>query len=162
VVEVELLRQRVKVRLEDQPETVATFANDEIAVLRSGKAKKNDPPIPADLAPISGSGKRAKKPEPKEEKPALLDPIKFRYSEEAIVEEPEEEEIFIEERSEEPPRKNNRRRNRNKSQNKEKQQEAAPAEAPAAAAEEAAPADKPKKNNHRRHYYHRRKPKQGE
>jgi hypothetical protein len=162
VVEVDLLRQRVKVRMEDEPETITSFSNDEIAVLRSGKAKKTDPPIPADLAPISGSGKRAKKPEPKEEKPALLDPIKFRYSEEAIVEEPEEEEIFIEERSEEPPRKNNRRRNRNKSQNKEKQQEAAPAEAPAAAAEEAAPADKPKKNNHRRHYYHRRKPKQGE
>ena len=162
VVEVDLLRQRVKVRMEDEPETITSYANDEIAVLRSGKAKKTDPPIPADLAPISGSGKRAKKPEPKEEKPALLDPIKFRYSEEAVVEEPEEEEIFTEERSEEPPRKNNRRRNRNKGQSKEKQQEAAPVEAPAAAAEEAAPADKPKKNNHRRHYYHRRKPKQGE
>ena len=162
VVEVDLLRQRVKVRMEDEPETITSFSNDEIAVLRSGKAKKTDPPIPADLAPISGSGKRARKPEPKEEKPALLDPIKFRYSEEAIVEEQEEEEIFTEERSEEPPKKNNRRRNRNKGQNKEKQQEAAPAEAPAAAAEEAAPADKPKKNNHRRHYYHRRKPKQGE
>ena len=162
VVEVDLLRQRVKVRMEDEPETITSFSNDEIAVLRSGKAKKTDPPIPADLAPISGSGKRAKKPEPKEEKPAMLDPIKFRYSEEAIVEEPEEEEIFTEERTEEPPKKNNRRRNRNKGQNKEKQQEAAPAEAPAAAAEEAAPADKPKKNNHRRHYYHRRKPKQGE
>ena len=162
VVEVDLLRQRVKVRMEDEPETITSYANDEIAVLRSGKAKKTDPPIPADLAPISGSGKRARKPEPKEEKPALLDPIKFRYSEEAIVEEPEEEEIFTEERSEEPPKKNNRRRNRNKGQRKDKPQESAPVEAPPAPVEEAAPADKPKKNNHRRHYYHRRKPKQGE
>ena len=162
VVEVDLLRQRVKVRMEDEPETITSFSNDEIAVLRSGKAKKTDPPIPADLAPISGSGKRARKPEPKEEKPALLDPIKFRYSEEAIVEEPEEEEIFTEERSEEPPKKNNRRRNRNKGQRKDKPQESAPVEAPPAPVEEAAPADKPKKNNHRRHYYHRRKPKQGE
>ena len=61
IVEVELLRQRVKVKMENQPEVINTFLNSEIAVLRSGKAKKNDPPIPADLAPISGSGKRARK-----------------------------------------------------------------------------------------------------
>ena len=54
VVEIDLLRQRVKVRMEDAPETISVFANADIAVLRSGKAKKNDPPIPADLAPISG------------------------------------------------------------------------------------------------------------
>ena len=59
IVEVNLLRSRVKVRLEDQPETISTFANEDIAVLRSGKAKKNDPPIPADLAPISGAAKKA-------------------------------------------------------------------------------------------------------
>ena len=52
VVELDLLRQRVKVRFEDRPETVGVFANADIAVLRNGKAKKNDPPIPADLAPI--------------------------------------------------------------------------------------------------------------
>ena len=162
VVEVDLLRQRVKVRMEDEPETITSFANDEIAVLRSGKAKKTDPPIPADLAPISGSGKRVKKQEPKEEAPVLLDPIKFRYSEEAIVEDPEEE-MIPEEGAEEAPKKTNRRRNRNKGQRREKPAEATSAdpekaelEAPA---EEAA--DKPKKNNHRRHYHHRRKSKQG-
>ena len=62
VVEVDLLRQRVKVRMEEEPETISVFANADIAILRSGKAKKNDPPIPADLAPISGSGKRVRKP----------------------------------------------------------------------------------------------------
>ena len=90
VVEVDLLRQRVKVRMEDSPETIAVFANADIAVLRSGKAKKNDPPIPADLAPISGAGKRVKKEKPEDEEKLLLEPIRFRYSTEQIVEEQEE------------------------------------------------------------------------
>jgi hypothetical protein len=107
VVDIDLLRQRVKVRMEDEPETIGTFANADIAILRSGKAKKNDPPIPEDLAPISGAGKRAKKKEEKE-KP-FLDPIRFRYSEETVVEEPAltEEEVAAE------PKENKRRR-RNK------------------------------------------------
>ena len=82
VVDVNLLRQQVKVRMEDSPETISTFKNVDIAVLRSGKAKKSDPPIPDDLAPISGSGKRVRKTEEPEEK-LFLDPIKFRYSTEA-------------------------------------------------------------------------------
>ena len=87
VTEVDLLRQRVKVRMEEHPEEIQVFSNTEIAVLRNGKAKKNDPPIPADLAPISGSGKRVRKEEPKEEEPVFLDPIRFRYSTEAVVDE---------------------------------------------------------------------------
>ena len=83
IVEIDLLRQRVKVRMEDNPETVSVFPNEEIAVLRSGKAKKNDPPIPADLAPISGKGKRVRTEEPQE--PRFLDPIRFKYSTETIV-----------------------------------------------------------------------------
>ena len=86
VIELDLLRQRVKVRMEEQPETVGTYSNAEIAVLRNGKAKKNDPPIPADLAPISGSGRRKKKDEIEEGR-LFLDPIKFRYSTETIAEE---------------------------------------------------------------------------
>ena len=164
VVEVDLLRQRVKVRMENEPETINSYPNEEIAVLRSGKAKKTDPPIPADLAPISGAGKRAKKPEVQEEKPALLDPIKFRYSEEAVVDEPEEVEP-VEELAEEPAKKTGRRRNRNRTQQRrEKAVETAVAEPEEAAPEQPAEetGDKPRKNNHRRHYYHRRKPKQGE
>ena len=116
VIELDLLRSRVKVRMEDAPETVNVFANDEIAVLRNGKAKKNDPPIPADLAPISGGGKRARK-EQSEEKRLSLEPIRFRYSTEKIVEEPEEtpaaepaEEIPAEEAAARASR--SRRRNR--------------------------------------------------
>ena len=89
VVEVDLLRQRVKVRMEDAPETISVFANADIAVLRNGKAKKNDPPIPADLAPISGAGKRVRKEKPVEDEKLLLEPIRFRYSTEKVVEEQE-------------------------------------------------------------------------
>ena len=89
VVEVDLLRQRVKVRMEDAPETISIFSNSDIAVLRNGKAKKNDPPIPADLAPISGGGKRVRREE-NEDEPIRLDPIRFRYSTENVVDEPED------------------------------------------------------------------------
>ncbi len=111
VVEIDLLRQRVKVRMEDSPETIALFANADIAVLRSGKAKKSDPPIPADLAPISGSGKRARREKDEEEKP-MLEPIRFRYSTEQIVaEEPEAPEEAVEA---EKPGKSGRSRRRRK------------------------------------------------
>ena len=93
IVEVNLLRQQVKVKMELQPEVITTYANTDIAVLRSGKAKKNDPPIPADLAPISGSGKRARKEPEAETGRMFLDPIRFRYSTESIVEEAEEDSI---------------------------------------------------------------------
>ena len=109
VVELDLLRQRVKVRMEEHPETITPFSNAEIAVLRNGKAKKTDPPIPADLAPISGNGKRVRREEPDT---PFLDPIRFRYSEETIVEEPEEEPIPEETTAEEVPAKSRRRRSR--------------------------------------------------
>ncbi len=85
VTDVNLLRQSVKVRMEDSPETVNCFKNCDICVLRSGKAKKNDPPIPADLAPISGNGKRPR-PVQTEESP-VLDDVKLRYSTESLVDE---------------------------------------------------------------------------
>ena len=121
VVELDLLRSRVKVRMEDAPETISVFANADIAVLRNGKAKKNDPPIPADLAPISGSGKLIRKQE--EEETLLLEPIRFRYSTEKIVEEPAAEEVIPEvpgEEAEETPRpsRNRRRRGSNKGEQK--------------------------------------------
>ena len=54
VVGVNLMKQSVNVRMEQDEEEVHCYRNSEICVLRSGKAKKTDPPIPADLAPISG------------------------------------------------------------------------------------------------------------
>ncbi len=103
VTEVDLLRQRVKVRMEENPDTVTQFPVEEIAVLRSGKAKKNDPPIPADLAPISGSGKRVHREVEEKEEPPILEPIRFRYSNEDVAEEQEE-------KPEEPKAPRSRRR----------------------------------------------------
>ena len=163
VVGIHLLRQQVKVQMEDSPETVHNFPIEEIAVLRNGKAKKNDPPIPADLAPISGGGKRARR-FPKEEKQdgAFLDPIKFRYREETVVEHQPEPELP----SEQPEQGggSRRRRNRHKSAAKLEQnmQESTPAEQPQVEENAQEPAaEKHKGNHHRRHHHHRRKPKSG-
>ena len=148
VTEVDLLRQRVKVRMEEHPEEILVFPNTEIAVLRSGKAKKNDPPIPADLAPISGSGKRVRKEEKEEDAPRFLDPIKFRYSTEALVDDEAEEETpeLTEEPAQEPEnevrRSNNRRRKRRP---KPEQPKEAVAEKESAPKEDKpAPKEKPK------------------
>ena len=131
VIEVDLLRQRVKVKMEDQPEVVGYYANADIAVLRNGKAKKNDPPIPADLAPISG-GKHNKKREVSfSEEPRFLDPIRFRYSEETVAEAPEEQ---PETSAEETPAAKDGNRNNRHRRNRRR-----PGKAPASAA-----ADTPK------------------
>ena len=177
VTEIDLLRQRVKVRMEEHPEEIRIFQNTEIAVLRSGKAKKNDPPIPADLAPISGSGKRVRKEVQEDAEPVFLDPIKFRYSTEAVVEEEapavQEEEAIPEEK---PERRQNRRRRKPKVKAEGVPKEAPaeqPKEAPKPKPEKAAPkpkAEKPTpkeeaagsakpKPHHRRPNHHRRKPK---
>ena len=171
VVEVDLLRSRVKVRMEDAPETISVFANADIAILRSGKAKKNDPPIPADLAPISGAGKRIRR-EIKEEEPVLLEPIRFRYSTEAVVDEPEADPQDVETAEEtaevgetKSSRSRRRRRNRNKGENKDTQPQAdAPQEQPKAEPapkeEGDAPGEDAAKKSRRRNHYRRRKPKQ--
>ena len=159
IVEVNLLRQRVKVKMEDQPEVIGTYANTDIAVLRSGKAKKNDPPIPADLAPISGAGKRVRKDAPAEGR-MFLDPIKFRYSTETIADEqaPAENPAVQEAPSEDKPARNRRRNRRSK-----------PAEAKAETAQKQPKQEKPvqkadgedpaKKPHRRPKHHHRRKPK---
>ena len=168
VVELDLLRQRVKVRMEDRPEVISVFSNSDIYVLRNGKAKKTDPPIPADLAPISGKGKRAKKLDENLDGP-VLETIRFRYSTEAIVEEPapapvpEEPEVQetpapVEEAAPAKSRSRRNRRNRGQKQQAETVQESAPKkEQPAkqeAQGEEKAP-KKPRRHNHHR----RRKPR---
>ena len=163
ITEVDLLRSRVKVRLEDQPETIVIVPNDELAVLRSGKAKKNDPPIPADLAPISGGGKRQSKKEV-EEPSVFLDSIKFRYSTETIADQTQSAEEPEEAAQETKRSRNRRRKPKNKAeapqeQEKPAKQEKKPApKAEPAPKEESAGEDKPKRaGNHRRN--HRRRPR---
>ena len=142
VVDVDLLRQRVKVRMEDAPETISVFANADIAILRSGKAKKNDPPIPADLAPISGSGKRVRK-EREENEPVLLDPIRFRYSTETVVE--EREEAPVEEMAEEKESREGKSRSRRRRKPKGDQPKAEPASKAEQPKQEAPKKETPKK-----------------
>ena len=130
VTEVDLLRQRVKVRMEDAPENISVFSNEEIAVFRNGKAKKNDPLIPVDWAPISGSGKRVRREE-QDDEPVRLDPIRFRYSTEAVVEETAEEPA--EEKARRPrrpkkPRPEGQAQEQQPRKEKEKEKEAPPAE----------------------------------
>ncbi len=152
VVDVELLRQRVKVRMENQLDTVGVYSIEEIAVLRSGKAKKNDPPIPADLAPISGVARKKKEPV---EETLTLEPIRFRHSEEEITPQPE---LPPQEQTPETEetRRSSRRRRKPRSQRRE---------APAAAQEQAAPVPKPeggeKKKSGSRHRNNRRRKPQG-
>ena len=186
VVDIELLRQRVKVQMEEQPETIGVFRNDEIAVLRSGKAKKNDPPIPADLAPISGNKKPRRRFE-SEEKLLSLDPIKFRYSTDTVAEAVEEAPV-AEPSAEEGKESRGRNRNRRSrkparpEQKAEKPQQADPqakpekAQKPEKKQPEKKQPEKPqqekksqeggeqpeKKKHHRRYHHHRPKPKSGE
>ena len=108
VVDVNLLRQSVKVRMENSPETVSCYKNCDICVLRNGKAKKNDPPIPADLAPISGSGQKPRKTEEKPET-AFLEPVKLRYSTESLV---DEQPIAAAEEVREEPKQRRNKQNR--------------------------------------------------
>ena len=56
--------------MEESPDTIGCYKNGDICVLRSGKARKNDPPIPKDLAPISS---KPRKVQPKEE--GLFEPL---------------------------------------------------------------------------------------
>ena len=146
VVDIDLLRQRVKVKMEDHPEIIGNYANTDIAVLRSGKAKKNDPPIPADLAPISGAGARAQK---QEEPEPFLEPIRFRYTEQPV-----EEEVPAPSQEQEEPAKEKPRSSRNRRRNRHHKVTSSAEEAkpqPQAQAEQKAPSEKKNRRNHRRH-----------
>ena len=158
VVEIDLLRQRVKVRMEDSPETVSVFANADIAVLRSGKARKNDPPIPADLAPISGSGKRVRREET-ESDAMVLEPIRFRYSTESVV--TETEQAAPEQPEQKAPSSRRRRGPKNEGQKEPKQEprQEKPKQSKAPAAEDETQERPEKKPSRRRPNYRRRRGK---
>ncbi len=97
ITNVNLLKQTVNVRLEKQPDTIVCHKNCDICVLRSGKAKKTDEPIPEDLAPISGG--KPKKEAEESGFATYLEPVVFRGSQ------------LQEEQAEEKAGKNKRRRN---------------------------------------------------
>ncbi|MBO4420064.1 MAG: hypothetical protein J5789_09620, partial [Oscillospiraceae bacterium] len=112
VIGVDLMKQSVTVRME-KDEDIHSYRNSEICVLRSGKAKKTDPPIPEDLAPISGR----KDSDPLRERRSFLEQRLTAQAEEFFPkEEPTAEESFLQEQLEpgDPgapqPRKNRRDR----------------------------------------------------
>ena len=161
VTDVNLLCQCVKVRLEQQPDTIVCHKNCDICVLRNGKAKKNDTPIPDDLAPISGDPKRRSKKNDAPQFTTYLDPVVMKQNaevlEEARTNAPEIEEV--EEAAKRRRRRGGRGRNKSKA-------EAKPAEAkPAKPAEPrpAKPEGKPvkaaegAKSGVRRRYHRRRR-----
>ncbi len=150
IVELNLLRQRVKVRMEENPETVAVFRNEEIAVFRSGKAKKNDPPIPEDWAPISG-GKSRRRLEPVE-KPFVFEPVRLR-SEPVMEEPPVGEEPEVAEVPGEKPEERSGGRNRRRKKGKPAQEKPAEASKQESPAEEVTPREG---NKHRGRPHHRR------
>ena len=178
VVELDLLRQRVRVKMEEHPETIAVYQNADIAILRNGKAKKTDPPIPADLAPISGAGKRQRKEQEESGGRMFLDPIKFRYSTETIAEATEEAPQAAEDAPQTETHKsgNSRRRNRKPRQEKHAEQpqkeqpkkeqpkkEQPKKEQPKKEQPEKKEGEAPKSGNksRRRHNYRHHKPKSG-
>ena len=163
---VDLLRETVKVSLDSAPETQKCYHNCEICVLRNGKAKKNDTPIPDDLAPISGDPKHRSKKNDAPQFTTYLDPVVMKQNaevlEEARTNAPEIEEV------EEAAKRRRRRggRGRNKSKVEAKPAETKPAEAkPAKPAEPrpAKPEGKPAKaaegakSSVRRRYHRRRR-----
>jgi hypothetical protein len=144
---------------------VGCYKNCDICVLRSGKAKKNDPPIPADLAPISGGGKRRRKPEPEAEDRAL-DVIKFRYRDENVFDEPTAEEELPDEMAQEHAKQSRRRHRHSKAETRKEAPAAQPLPEEVPEVQEQEPAgEKNKKNHHhyrRRHHRPKNKPHIGE
>ena len=152
VTEVDLLRQRVKVRLENH-ENIIVANNEDIAVFRNGKAKKTDEPIPDDWAPISGgnSSRRFKKVEEVKEDAPILDSIKLRYSEETIADQ-------LDAPAEQPKKENSRNRRRRRGGNRgEKPQQEKPVEKEAPK-QEAPKAEGEAKKAGRRRFHRRRRP----
>ena len=151
VIELDLQRQRVKVRMEDRPETIGNFANEEIAVLRNGKAKKTDPPIPADLAPISGGNNRRRFQKELPEEAPVLESIKFRYSEETIAED------VVAEKPEASQKKKSHHHKKPKAPAGDKGAEKKPETPKEQQKPQGENAPAKKKSNHRRRHYHKPK-----
>ena len=125
VTEVNLLKQCVRVRLEQQPDTIVCHHNCDICVLRNGKARKTDPPIPDDLAPISGNPQKCRKNEAPELK-TYLEPVVMRQNA-AVLEEARTNEADIQ--NEQQRGKRRRRGGRGQGEVPQEQETRRPAEA---------------------------------
>ena len=153
VTDVSLLKQTVKVRLDNDPSTVKCYHNCDICILRNGKGKKNDPPIPDDIPPLPKPVE--KQPEP--EAIAMFDEsILSNYVTDELKEKTERNRI--DRPQEQRPRKNyNRPRQDRKPRNQDNkprpQKSAAPLENAKAPQKDAGAKPKNNGNGGRRRYY---------
>ena len=149
ITDVNLLRQSVKVRMEDHPETIGTYKNCDICVLRSGKARKNDPPIPKDLAPISSRPRPAVKPvEEFEPLPEVIYPDDVAFADPVPAAQAESADPAPVTDEEKAASKNHRRRRGRGGRGNGKPVAEAQAEGAAKAPQEPRPAqDRPKQQN---------------
>ena len=124
---VNLMRQTVTVQMEKDPSEQHSYRNEEICVLRSGKPKKTDPPIPEDLAPISGrkDGELLRERRPFLEQRLTLDPEELTAPESA--EEPAPAEPAPAPREAKGSRRGRRERRGEQREQPESAPEAAPA-----------------------------------
>ena len=155
VTDVSLLKQTVKVRLDNDPSTVKCYHNCDICILRNGKGKKNDPPIPDDIPPLP-------KPEEKQPEPESIAMFDESILSNYVADEPKEKperkrnDRQNDRAQEQRPRKNyNRPRQDRKPRNQDNkprpQKSAAPQEGAKAVQKDGAA--KPKNNGGRRRYY---------
>ena len=143
VTDVNLLRQSVRVRMEKEPDTFNTYKNDEIYVIRSGKAKKTDAPIPEDFAPISSQMGNRRKFRDLDDMPEVV------LTKDKVRQEPTEAPT-----QEQPKPAHRRSRHKNKPQRQEGPEQKNPE--PKKPAEDGG--ENKQKNNRRRHRpRHRRK-----
>ena len=105
VTDINLLRQTVRVQLEKSPDTFVTCKVGDIYVIRNGKAKKTDEPIPADFAPISGAPKRSA---PKDDAP--MPELRFRDRKKQDMPAEDTPEEKSEKKSDKPRRRRHRGR----------------------------------------------------
>lgn len=103
VIDVNLLRQSVRVRMEDHPEITGNYKNSDIYVIRNGKGKKTDPPIPRDIAPISSRPRK---------EPVKIPDLLESYPEVKMRSEPIAENVETSVQTEPAERSRSRRRRR--------------------------------------------------
>mgnify|MGYP003290219069 CR=1 FL=1 len=164
VTDVNLLRQSVRVRMEKAPDTFGTYKNDEIYIIRSGKAKKTDAPIPEDFAPISsraaeqprrrfrdldempevvlGKKQPQPEPEPEQEKPAHSSHRRHRRPQQDRQASPAEKQP-----EKKPAEKPQAEKKQPEKKQQERKQQPRPQEQPRSEGGEASKA----KSSHRRH-----------
>lgn len=112
VVDTNLMAQTVRVRMEKDPEEIRSYKNCDVCVLRNGKAKKTDPPIPEDLAPLSGKNAVREETYPRFERRRTVAALEAEMADESVPVTTTEETAPAEPQSSEGGNRRNRRNRR--------------------------------------------------